>query len=273
MLRLAALVPALFLAGAALAADEPAGLTQPLPAAATPAPVEETPGFQAVRPLPGNALPGNALPGNALPGNALSGNPAQPAAAPAEIVALPPAADPAPGPGASSDHASGWGDGLLVMAGGLVSGLIGLGTVLLIQRRNEDRQRRSVAATLAIEIESRRQAFETVPAPPNAEAGVSFVSAVSALAGLDCGWRAAQSGLYLLPDKLAGHLAVHYGAVQHVAEFVKGQSIAAALRMLQANRIGGHPCPDAGAMREAHVELAAAFRGIDKLILALKSLT
>ena len=114
-------------------------------------------------------------------------------------------------------------------------------------------------------------AFEAVPVPPNAEAGVSFVSAVIALAQLDYGWRAVQGSLHLLPEKLAGHLSVHYAAVHHVANFVKGQSFAAALRMLQANRIGGHPCPDPAAMREAHVELAAAFRGVDKIIQGLKS--
>jgi len=58
-----------------------------------------------------------------------------------------------------------------------------------------------------------------------------------------------------------------------VAKFIKGQSFAAGLRMLQANRIGGHPCPDAGIMREAHVELAAAFRGLDKIVLGLKSVS
>ena len=80
-----------------------------------------------------------------------------------------------------------------------------------------------------------------------------------------------QTSLHLLPEKAAGHLSIHYAAVHHVANFVKGQSFAAALRMLQANRIGGHPCPDPAAMREAHVELAAAFRGVDKIIQGLKS--
>jgi len=56
-----------------------------------------------------------------------------------------------------------------------------------------------------------------------------------------------------------------------VSDFVKGQSIAAAARMLQGNRLGGHPCPDAGTMREAHAELGAAFRGLDKVIIALRA--
>jgi len=165
-----------------------------------------------------------------------------------------------------------WLQGLMLLAGALIAGVIGMVVAVTLQGRDLSRRRRAIAATLAIEIEARRQAFAAVPSPPNAEAGVSFVSAVSALADFDCGWRSAQGSLYLLPDKLAGHLSVHYGAVHHVAAFVKGQSFAAALRMLQANRIGGHPCPDAVAMREAHVELAAAFRGVDKLLLGLKAL-
>jgi hypothetical protein len=160
----------------------------------------------------------------------------------------------------------------MLLVGALIAGLIGMAVAVTLQGRDLSRRRRAIAATLAIELEARRQAFAAVPSPPNAEAGVSFVSAVAALADFDCGWRAAQGSLYLLPDKLAGHLSVHYGAVHHVAAFVKGQSFAAALRMLQANRIGGHPCPDAVAMREAHVELAAAFRGVDKLLLGLKTL-
>ncbi|SEH32745.1 hypothetical protein [Magnetospirillum fulvum] len=165
-----------------------------------------------------------------------------------------------------------WLQGLMLLVGALIAGLIGMAVAVTLQGRDLSRRRRAIAATLAIELEARRQAFAAVPSPPNAEAGVSFVSAVAALADFDCGWRAAQGSLYLLPDKLAGHLSVHYGAVHHVAAFVKGQSFAAALRMLQANRIGGHPCPDAVAMREAHVELAAAFRGVDKLLLGLKAL-
>ncbi|CCG41346.1 hypothetical protein [Magnetospirillum molischianum] len=165
-----------------------------------------------------------------------------------------------------------WVQALMLLVGAVIAGLIGMAVAVTLQGRDLSRRRRAIAATLAIELEARRQAFAAVPSPPNADAGVSFVSAVAALADFDCGWRSAQGSLYLLPDKLAGHLSVHYGAVHHVAAFVKGQSFAAALRMLQANRIGGHPCPDAGAMREAHVELAAAFRGVDKLLLGLKGL-
>jgi len=257
MLRLAALVPALIVvvpAMAAAAGEEPAVLTQPLPAAPVAAPAEETPGFQAVRPLAGAP-------------------PAATADTATEVIPPPPPRPPIePAEAETGGIAIGWGATLGLLGGGLIAGLAGLGSVLFSQRRAEERRLRAVAATLAIELESRRQAFETVPVPPSAEAGVSFVSAVSALARLDYGWRSVQDGLYLLPDKLAGHLAVHYGAVSHVAEFVKGQSVSAALRMLQANRIGGHPSPDAGALREAHVELTAAFRGIEKLIGALKSL-
>jgi hypothetical protein len=160
----------------------------------------------------------------------------------------------------------------MLLVGAVIAGMVGMGVAVILQGRDLSRRRSAVAATLAVELEARRQAFAAVPSPPNAEAGVSFVSAVAALAEFDCGWRSAQGSLYLLPDKLAGHLSVHYGAVHHVAAFVKGQSFAAALRMLQANRIGGHPCPDAVAMREAHVELAAAFRGVDKLLQGLRAL-
>ena len=180
---------------------------------------------------------------------------------------LPPVAESAP----LSTATLGLIGAVLLVVGAALAGLIGSLTVGMIHGRETRRRRHSVAVTLAVELEARRQAFEAVPVPPNAEAGVSFVSAVTALAGLDHGWRAMQSSLNLLPEKLAGHLAVHYAAVHHVANFVKGQSIAAGLRMLQANRMGGHPCPDAAVMREAHVELAAAFRGVDKIVQGLKT--
>ncbi|MBV5323843.1 MAG: hypothetical protein J0626_00465, partial [Rhodospirillaceae bacterium] len=154
---------------------------------------------------------------------------------------------------------------LMLALGAAIAGGIGVMVVNITQSRDAARRRHAACITLSLELESRRVAFEAVPVPPNAEAGVSFVSAVMALAKLDYGWQAVQGSLHLLPEKLAGHLSVH------VADFVKGQSMAAALRMLQANRIGGHPSPDPAAMREAHVELAAAFRGLDKIIQGLKA--
>lgn len=189
---------------------------------------------------------------------------AQPAAA-AEPLAAPPTTEPLALPV--------WAAASLILVGALTAGLFGI-LFAGAQRRAERRARRqAVAATLATELETRRLAFESVPLPPNVEAGVSFVSSVTSLAGIDCGFRSAQFDVHLLPEKLASHVSVHYAAVQRVADFVKGQSMAAAVRMLQANRLGGHPCPDAGAMREAHVEMAAAFRGIDKLIGALRGLS
>jgi hypothetical protein len=160
---------------------------------------------------------------------------------------------------------------LLVVIGALVAGFVGISVANAGRRSDEARSRKAATSTLIIELEARIQAFESVPVPPNAEAGVSFVSAVAALAALDYGWRAAQGALHLLPERLSASLAVHYAAVNHVAMFVKAQSFAAGLRMLQANRMGGHPCPDAGTMREAHVELAAAFRGLDKIVMGLRA--
>jgi hypothetical protein len=160
---------------------------------------------------------------------------------------------------------------LALVVGGLIAALAGLLAVASIKNGESRRQRLSTARMLALELEARRQAFEAVPIPPNADAGVSFVSAVVALARQDHAWQAAQTSLYLLPEGLAGHLQVHYAAVHHVADFMKGQAIAAGLRMLQANRMGGHPSPDAAAMRDAHVELVAAFRGVDKIVIALKA--
>ncbi|MGE5503544.1 MAG: hypothetical protein ACM31L_03890 [Actinomycetota bacterium] len=165
-----------------------------------------------------------------------------------------------------------WLIAVLVASGGAMAGLIGALLAAWQRRLDVAERRRAAAAVIALELETRRQAFEAVPVPPNAEAGVSFVSAVTALAGLDGGWRAMQGSAHLLPEKIAVHLAAHYAAVHHVADFVKGQSMAAAVRMLQANRIGGHPTPDAGMMRECHVELASAFRGVDKMVQSLRAL-
>lgn len=279
-MAVAALVVSLACAAPALAADEgpaSAPLVQPLPPAPL-APAEETPGFQAVRPLPGAEAPAPL---------------AAPAPAPVTAPAPPPVAAPVPVPAAPAPVAASASPAapvpvesglvsmvaqagiaaLMIAIGALVAGLVGIITANAGRRRDEALRRKSAAATLVIELEARIQAFEAVPVPPNAEAGVSFVSAVVALADLDYGWRAVQASLYLLPERLAGHLAVHYAAVHHVAKFIKGQSLAAGLRMLQANRIGGHPCPDAGTMREAHVELAAAFRGLDKIVMGLKSVS
>ena len=166
-----------------------------------------------------------------------------------------------------------WAVALLVLAGAVVAAVVGQISVTMMHRQETAGRRRSVAATLALELSTRLQNFDAVPVPPNAEAGVSFVSDVLALSNFDCGFRSAQGALHLLPGKMPAHIALHYAAVQRVAVFVRGQSIAAGVRMLQANRIGGHPCPDAGTMRQAHVELAAAFNGIDKLLDALNRLT
>lgn len=246
------------------ATDEPAQLQQPLP------PAEETPGFQAVRPLPAAEAPAAPAPATSAPVAATAPAPA----APPTIVAAPPPPPPPQGGGLPSPSLliQGGMAALMVGMGGLVAGLAGSATAAASRRAEDGGRRRSAAAALAVELEARLQAFEAVPVPPNAEAGVSFVSAVTALADLDCAWRSAQTGLHLLPDRLAAPLAVHYGAVHHVARFVKALSFAAGLRMLQANRIGGHPCPDAGTMREAHVELAAAFRGVDKIVMGLKAI-
>jgi hypothetical protein len=165
-----------------------------------------------------------------------------------------------------------WAVALLLVAGAMLSGLLGVVAARSMRQAELNERRRSVAASLAVEMETRRLAFDAVPLPPNVDAGVSFVSAVISMAGIDCAFRAAQGSLFLLAPPLAANVSVHYAAVQRVADFVKGQSMAAAVRMLQANRLGGHPCPDAGAMREAHVEMAAAFRGLDKVILSLRAL-
>jgi hypothetical protein len=123
-----------------------------------------------------------------------------------------------------------------------------------------------------VELAVRRRAFEAVPAPPNAEAGVSFVSAVSALDALDTGLRSAGDGLSLLPSRAVALTVEHYAEVRRIATFVKGQSFAAAARMLQGNRIGGTPSPDAATLRAAYIDLAGAFRGLDKVVEALERL-
>ncbi len=257
----------------ALAADEGQAqgqvLSQPLPLTGTvPPPAEETPGFQAVRPVP-EPLPAAVVPPPPLPPVAAEPPVVQAAPPPPPPAVVVPPAAASVGDGFAVP--AGWVSALMLLLGAVIAGGCGIVTVNASQSRDLARRRQAATATLSLELDARRVAFEAVPVPPNAEAGVSFVSAVIALAQLDYGWRAVQGSLHLLPEKLAGHLSVHYAAVHHVANFVKGQSFAAALRMLQANRIGGHPCPDPAAMREAHVELAAAFRGVDKIIQGLKS--
>lgn len=274
MRNVAVLVLAFSLLSFAALAEEGGGpvLSQPLTSpAAAPPPEDGAAPVASARQAVSVAPP--ALEASGPAPQAVKLAPVVPPAAPAVSVSpVAPTAEPVGSSIESLPPPAGWLQALMLLVGALIAGLIGMAVAVTLQGRDLSRRRRAIAATLAIELEARRQAFAAVPSPPNAEAGVSFVSAVAALADFDCGWRSAQGSLYLLPDKLAGHLSVHYGAVHHVAAFVKGQSFAAALRMLQANRIGGHPCPDAGAMREAHVELAAAFRGVDKLLLGLKSL-
>ncbi|MEW5729051.1 MAG: hypothetical protein AB1918_14580 [Pseudomonadota bacterium] len=228
---------------------------------AEPLPVEEpAPEFQPVRPVDEPTPQPEPEPAPSVPPTVST-----PAAEPAPPV---PVAVPVP---AADQGLPAWAMSLVLLAGAFLAGLFGVMTAALLRRGEARRRRRAVATTLATELETRLQAFDAVPLPPNAEAGVFFVSAVISLAGIDAGFRAAQSDLHLLPGKLASHISVHYAAVRRVADFVKGQSLAAAVRMMQANRMGGHPCPDAGTMREAHVELGAAFRGLDKLVAALRA--
>ena len=268
-------VAALMVAACPALAEQPA---VPSPAAVEkPAVAEESPNFQPIRqvePSPGpEPSPAPSAPPPAFPA---------PVAAPsAAIVAPPPAAAaPAePAAGAAQDLPPAMMAvlpigmaALFAVLGALLAGLMGAVMARALRRGELAQRRHAVAVTLAAELETRRLAFESVPLPPNVDAGVSFVSSVISLAGIDHGFRAAQGELFLLPPQLASHLSVHYAAVQRVADFVKGQSLAAAVRMMQANRLGGHPCPDAGAMRDAHVEMTAAFRGIDKLMAGLKTL-
>ncbi|MBI2240221.1 MAG: hypothetical protein HYU59_05390 [Magnetospirillum gryphiswaldense] len=250
---------------------------QPVGAAEQAKPVveEERPDFQPLRPAEPEPE-GNAEPAPAVPPPPVVPVPVPPVPVPHAAPAvqpppppMPPMAEPAPvGQSLSLPL---W-VGLLALLTGAVLALLGGALTMRGLRRGElVERRRSVAASLATELDTRRLAFESVPLPPNVDAGVSFVSSVISMAGIDCAFRAAQGQLFLFSPQLAANISVHYAAVQRVADFVKGQSMAAAVRMLQANRLGGHPCPDAGAMREAHVELDAAFRGLDKVILSLRA--
>lgn len=229
---------------------------------------EPAPDFQPIRPAepaPEPIAPATAAP----PMPAPQAQP--PAAQPIPESPAPAAAEPPPAP-LPPEGFPAWAVGMLVLFGAFLAGLFGILTAMQMRRAELRDRRRAVAATLATELETRRLAFDSLPLPPNAEAGVSFVSSVTSLAGIDAGFRSAQGQIHLLPPKLAANVSVHYAAVQRVSDFVKGQSLAAAVRMLQANRLGGHPCPDAGAMREAHVELGVAFRGVDKLVQGLRAL-
>lgn len=236
------------------------------PEQAVPPVEEERPDFQPLRP----AEPDDKA-------TAVEVSPAAPAPAAAPPSRMPPplapVAPPPPPPSTAAAEFSWplWSLPLAAVLGALLAMLAGALTVRALRRSEQVERRRAVAASLAAELETRRLAFESVPLPPNAEAGVSFVSSVISMAGIDCAFRNAQGALFLLPPPLVANISVHYAAVQRVADFVKGQSLASAVRMLQANRLGGHPCPDSGAMREAHVELAAAFRGLDKVILSLRA--
>jgi hypothetical protein len=259
-------------------AQQPLNLLPPreqLPPADKPL-VEESPSFQPMRPVEAEAPAPLSQP---MPQPLAQPEPApaaQPAPAPVQAVpvqaAPAPVAEPAamPAPVMVEPVLPSSLVGVMVLAGAFLAGLFGILTATLMRRGEQKQRRRAVALTVATELETRRLAFESLPLPPNVEAGVSFVSSVTSLAGIDAGFRAVQGNIHLLPEKLAAHVSVHYAAVQRVSDFVKGQSLAAAVRMLQANRMGGQPCPDAGTMREAHVELAVAFRGVDKLAQALK---
>lgn len=279
----AALVLALPSLALAQGSQAPVNLLPPAPREAAPQvppadkPLleEPSPGFQPLRPA--EAEPPAQQPPAAAPVAAPEPMPHAPVQAappppPAPIAAPVPPMAAEPPPPAAADTVPVWALGILVLLGAFLAALFGILTALMMGRSETRARRRAVAATLATELETRRLAFEAVPLPPNAEAGVSFVSSVTSLSGIDAGFRSVQGNVHLLPEKLAAHVSVHYAAVQRVSDFVKGQSLAAAVRMLQANRLGGHPCPDAGTMREAHVELGAAFRGVDKLTQMLRAL-
>lgn len=277
----AALVLALPSLAMAQGSQAPVNLLPPAPREAAPQvppadkPLleEPSPGFQPLRPAEAEAP---AQPPAAAPAPAPEPVPHPPVQAapppPAPVAAPVPPMAAEPPPPAAADTVPVWALGILVLLGAFLAALFGILTALMMGRSETRARRRAVAATLATELETRRLAFEAVPLPPNAEAGVSFVSSVTSLSGIDAGFRSVQGNVHLLPEKLAAHVSVHYAAVQRVSDFVKGQSLAAAVRMLQANRLGGHPCPDAGTMREAHVELGAAFRGVDKLTQMLRAL-
>jgi hypothetical protein len=250
----------------------PALAQTPAPVAAPPqdkpAVEEERPDFQPLRPAEPDE-PATPAPAPAQPPVVPMAAPVQPSPPPPPVVVQVPGVETAQ-PAAVLLPA--WAMALLLVAGAMLAALFGLTAARSLRRAELAERRRATAACLAAELETRRLAFDAVPLPPNVDAGVSFVSAVISMAGIDCAFRTAQGSLFLLSPQLAANITVHYAAVQRVADFVKGQSLAAAVRMLQANRLGGHPCPDAGAMREAHVELAAAFRGLDKVILSLNAL-
>lgn len=296
-MRLSMLVLSLILAMPAVASAQenqapinllPQNQHDAVPPADKPLLEEPSPNFQPIRPNGTEVMPGvpavqqQPLPvvEQAVPApqpTVPMVQPVQPPAAPPPPVGAAPVTLPAPPPAMvpppSNDPLPPWLLPVLVLAGAFLATLFGILTALSMRRAEIGARRRAVAATLATELETRRQAYEAVPLPPNVEAGVSFVSAVTSLAGFDAGFRSTQGALHLLPEKLAAHVSVHYAAVQRVSDFVKGQSLAAAVRMLQANRLGGHPCPDAGTMREAHTELGAAFRGLDKLVQTLRTLS
>lgn len=253
----------------------PALAQAPVPVAAPPqdkpAVEEERPDFQPLRPVEPDE-PAAPVIAPAPPPVGPMAAPAQPSAPqpqPPMVVQAPVIETAQP---AAAVLLPVWAMALLLVAGAMLAALFGITAARSMRRAELAERRRATAACLAAELETRRLAFDAVPLPPNVDAGVSFVSAVISMAGIDCAFRTAQGSLFLLSPQLAAHITVHYAAVQRVADFVKGQSLAAAVRMLQANRLGGHPCPDAGAMREAHVELAAAFRGLDKVILSLNAL-
>lgn len=248
----------------------------PVPAADKPLLDEPSPNFQPLRPAEPEANAPAAEP-QAQPAPIPAPlPPQQPMAAPKAAEQVPMPAEPAPPPPPAEPLVvtaglPTWALGVLVLLGAFLAAMFGIVTALLMRKAENTARRRAVAATLATELDTRLLAFEAVPLPPNIEAGVSFVSSVTSLANIEAGFRSVQGNLHLLPEKLAAHVSVHYAAVQRVSDFVKGQSLAAAVRMLQANRIGGHPCPDAGTMRDAHVELTAAFRGLDKLVQLLRA--
>lgn len=295
-MRLSMLVLSLILAMPAVASAQenqapinllPQNQHDAVPPADKPLLEEPSPNFQPIRPTETEVMPGvpavqqQPLPvvEQAVPApqpTAPMVQPVHPPAPPPPVATAPvtlPVPPPAMVPPPSNDQLLPWLLPVLVLAGAFLATLFGILTALSMRRAEIGARRRAVAATLATELETRRQAYEAVPLPPNVEAGVSFVSAVTSLAGFDAGFRSTQGALHLLPEKLAAHVSVHYAAVQRVSDFVKGQSLAAAVRMLQANRLGGHPCPDAGTMREAHTELGAAFRGLDKLVQTLRTLS
>jgi hypothetical protein len=279
MIRFAPVAVALLLTvaparGQEAAPSGSAGGPQPLietvaPAVATPPAVAEPSPPAAAEPV-SPAAPPTGVPPTMLPPPESAGPAAPPAPAPA-LPAPPAPAEPALMAPASAVAAllPAWASALLLVIGAAMAGFVGLLVSVARDQRERAQRRHAVAAALALELGARLHAFDRVPVPPNAEAGVSFVSLVAALAGLDFAFRGGQDALHLLPGRLAPQVVQHYAAVHRIATFVKGQSLAAAVRMLQANRIGGHPTPDAGAMRDAHVELADAFQGTDRLIDAL----